>query len=1038
MAHPTAPSIDSIWATDAHGICTFAVERTAGLLPVLEQANIGDWIRSVHPDDGPRAAEAIAQAMRRRVPFRHEHRILCKDKRTRWVAMTGLPRFGANGEFEGFSGAIVDFTEQKADLERSVGTEAELRVIVDNSMDLIAHCGSGGRYTHVSSSYTRLLGWEAGDMIGQSVLAFLHPEDRAHAHAVLVRVLNGEDIPDTVEVRKRHRHGEYVALGTRVRKVSDPASGQVVGAVLVSRDITREREMLGRIERMAEQNSALLAHSPDIIMSLDLEGRILHANNALEKTTGYRPEEILGHAVTDHVSTEGRADASRHLETLAQGEGFLSSTVSWVCKDQRALLLDWSLCRPSGSNLIYVTARDITEQHQTRLALEQAHAHVRTILESIDDGFFSVNRNWEITYANTIAAAFVGLDRDAPIGKVLWDVALGLAESPAAPIYWRAMETRESTSFEMYYEPAGAWMSVRIYAHDEGLSVFFQDISERVNSDQLVRDSERRLRQMIEITPAGYVLTDADGIIREANPALCQLSGYASPQLLGQRIADVLFQIDQDAAPRTRPAGQQAHVFETVIRHRQGHLVHALVNQTSERDEQGAPLSFSAFITDITERKQTESRLEQLATRDVLTGLPNRAWLNQHLKTIMGATGDASSTTVLFIDLNRFKEVNDSLGHAAGDNLLQQVSQRLESCMRPGDVVARLGGDEFVVAANCAGRDAAGAIAQRLLAALTLPFSVHGLEIHVGASIGISLADQDSATPELLFQNADTAMYRAKAAGDSAYQFFEPEMSLEVKRKLQLEVALRRALDLGQFELYYQPRVDLRTMRVRGMEALLRWNHPEFGQVSPLQFIPIAEERGHIMAIGKWVLREACLQTRRFRDGHGLRLHVSVNVSARQLQCGDLVADVEEALRESGLPPGALELELTESALIEDTEQSATILRRLKQLGVRLSLDDFGTGYSSLSYLKRFPVDVMKLDRSFFHEQSFSVGNSNFVKAIIDMAHALGLTVVAEGIETEEVMDALRLVACDSGQGYLFARPLPPREFDRFLQCEAQ
>jgi diguanylate cyclase (GGDEF)-like protein len=448
-------------------------------------------------------------------------------------------------------------------------------------------------------------------------------------------------------------------------------------------------------------------------------------------------------------------------------------------------------------------------------------------------------------------------------------------------------------------------------------------------------------------------------------------------------------------------------------------------------------LSFSAFITDITERKQAESRLEQLATRDVLTGLPNRVWLNQHLKTILGEAGNTSSTTVLFIDLNRFKEVNDSLGHAAGDSLLQQVSHRLESCMRPGDVVARLGGDEFVVAANCAGRDAAGAIAQRLLAALTLPFSVHELEIHVGASIGISLADQDSPTPELLFQNADTAMYRAKAAGDSAYQFFEPEMSQEVKRKLQLEVAIRRALDLGQFELYYQPRVDLRTMRVHGMEALLRWNHPEFGQISPLQFIPIAEERGHIVAIGRWVLREACLQARRFRDRHGLMLHVSVNVSARQLQSGDLVADVEQALQESGLPPDALELELTESALIEDTEQSAMILQRLKQLGITLSLDDFGTGYSSLSYLKRFPVDVMKLDRSFFHEQSFSVGNNNFVKAIIDMAHALGLIVVAEGIETEEVMHALREAACDGGQGYLFARPLPLGEFDRFLQCEA-
>jgi EAL domain-containing protein (putative c-di-GMP-specific phosphodiesterase class I) len=281
-------------------------------------------------------------------------------------------------------------------------------------------------------------------------------------------------------------------------------------------------------------------------------------------------------------------------------------------------------------------------------------------------------------------------------------------------------------------------------------------------------------------------------------------------------------------------------------------------------------------------------------------------------------------------------------------------------------------------------------------------------------------------------------MYKAKVVGDSAYQFFEPEMNVEARRRLQLEVAMRRALELGQFELHYQPRIELRGMRLLGMEALLRWDHPELGRISPVEFIPIAEERGHIEAIGRWVLQQACRDARRLGDRYGVMLRVSVNVSARQLRRADLVAEVEQALRESGLPPGALELELTESALIEDTEQSADILRRLKHLGVTLSLDDFGTGYSSLSYLKRFPVDVLKLDRSFFHEQPFKANNSDFVKALVDMAHALGLSVVAEGIETEEVMDTLRLAACDEGQGYLFAKPMPLQAFDKFLQCEAE
>ena len=305
--------------------------------------------------------------------------------------------------------------------------------------------------------------------------------------------------------------------------------------------------------------------------------------------------------------------------------------------------------------------------------------------------------------------------------------------------------------------------------------------------------------------------------------------------------------------------------------------------------------------------------------------------------------------------------------------------------------------------------------------------------MRVGASIGISLATPGTASTELLFQHADTAMYQAKALGNGSFQFFEPAMCIAAKRRLQLEVALHRALDQDQFEVHYQPRVDLRSMRLLGVEALLRWNHPEFGRVPPLEFIPLAEERGHIGAIGQWVLGVACRDVKQLNDRLGLALHVSVNVSARQLRLPDLVAQVRQALGASGLPPAALELELTESALIDDLEQSAEMLRGLKALGVRLSIDDFGTGYSSLSYLKRFPIDVLKLDRSFVAENPAGDG---FVRALIDMAHVLDLSVVAEGIESGTAMEALRDAACDEGQGYLFARPMPLGELEAFVANE--
>lgn len=1009
------------------------VQHHPALLPPLNRTSFIEWMGLLHPKDGVWLAALCADAIREQRAFHHEIRVRCTDDTTRWVLVSGMPCFGDDGQFEGFTGAFVDVTEQRDRLEQALRSEAEHRLIVDHSLDLIAHCGADGRYIHVSPSYTQLVGWEPAEMVGQPVADFLHPDDRIRARLGLAEIFNGRDIAHVVEVRKRHRDGHYIFLGTKVRKVCDPATGQVVGAVLVSRDITREKEMLEQIERMAEQNTALIENSPDIMMLLDFEGTILHANKAVEQMLGYRVKELIGRPGMQYICDEAHAQTSANLVAMSQGQAFLSADLPCLRSDGQVLRLAWSMRRPLGSKLIYATARDVTETHRTRLELERAHLQVRTILESIDDGFFSVNKDWEVTYANTLAAAFVGAGRDDVIGKVVWNIANGFAESSVAPHYWRAMERCESTSFEAFYEPAGVYMSTRIYAHDDGLSVFFHDVSARVNSDRAIRESERRLREMIEITPAGYVLIDADGIVQEVNPALCQLSGYSRSELIGSRVSDILLSEGDEAALKVGRLGDQSRALEAVIRHRHGHAVYALVNQTVEISDQGQPLSMTAFITDITERKRAEARLEQLATRDILTGLPNRAWINQHLQAMLGQARADMATTVLFIDLNRFKQVNDSLGHATGDVLLQQVGARLQSCMRPGDMVARLGGDEFVVAANCAGPDAAAAIAQRLLTALKTPFYVGGLEICVGAAIGISLSNQGADTSEQLFQNADTAMYRAKAAGDDAYRFFEPEMSMEARRRLQVEMAMRHALELGQLSLHYQPRIELRSMRIQGVEALLRWNHPELGQIAPCEFIPIAEERGHIEEIGKWVLLEACREAKRLIEQYGAPLHVSVNVSARQLRSAALVGAVVQALRESGLAPNALELELTESALIEDVEQSAALLTRLKNLGVRISLDDFGTGYSSLSYLKRFPVDVLKLDRSFFREQSYSAGNGDFVKALINMAHALGLTVVAEGIETGAAAESLRKAACDEGQGYLFAKPMNVRDLAQWL-----
>jgi diguanylate cyclase (GGDEF)-like protein/PAS domain S-box-containing protein len=782
MHNDDFPVLSAVWSCDPANAFCYLLEHHPGLLGAGVGQRIADWLGAIQ---APCAAGRfdIDAALQGDQPWRHEFLAACPDGHMRTLLITGIPEGPAGARRH--AGAIVDLTVHREAIDQATREAVEYRRILDHTDDLIAHSDPQGRYLHVSSSYARLMGWMPAQMIGRPVIDFLHPDDRAAAHAALDSLTATNAKPLVIEVRKQCAAGGYLSLSTKACPVIDPVSGRNQGVVLVSRDISEEQAMRRQL--------------------LDL------ANDKL------------------------------------------------------------------------------------------------ALVDSINDGFFSVNARWEITYVNQRAAAFVGAQRETVLGKRVWDVAPGLSESPVGDHLRQAMASRQSVSFEEFYAPNGVWLSERIYAYQDGLSVFFHDISER---------------------------------------------------------------------------------------------------------------------------KMAEAQLEQLATRDSLTGLPNRAWINQRVNAMLAEPDSKALTTVFFIDLNRFKEINDSMGHAAGDLLLQQVSERLKKCMRPGDAVARQGGDEFVVAASCAGREAASAIAERLLAALRAPFHAGGLEMSVGASIGICQAVEDVATTEQLFQSADTAMYKAKAAGTGAFAFFEPAMCAEVKRRLQLEMALNRALDLGQFEMHYQPRIDLRTRQVLGVEALLRWNHPELGRIPPLEFIPLAEERGHIEAIGGWVLHEACRTIRRLNDRFGLDLRLSVNVSARQLRSPTFAELVLQALNAAGLAAGALELEVTESALIVDLVQSADILLGLKKQGVRLSLDDFGTGYSSMSYLRQLPVDVLKLDRSFVNQDLQDLG---FVSALIDMAHALHLSVVAEGIETADLAAKLLEIDCDEGQGYLFAKPMQVADLEGYL-----
>ena len=443
---------------------------------------------------------------------------------------------------------------------------------------------------------------------------------------------------------------------------------------------------------------------------------------------------------------------------------------------------------------------------------------------------------------------------------------------------------------------------------------------------------------------------------------------------------------------------------------------------------------------EVTERRQAESRIAYLATHDPLTDLPNRSFLGDRLSRLLSAAtkeeGVASGRTsaLLLLDLDRFKEINDTLGHAAGDNLLRMVAERLQNLVSGEDLVARLGGDEFAILHSFENSKGAAKLAQRIIDALVVPYDLDGQQANIGVSIGISLAPTDGVESEVLLRSADLALYRAKSNGRGGFAFFESEMTAAAQRRRALELELRDALVRGQFEAYYQPQVNAKTGRVSGAEALIRWHHPARGIVGPNEFIPIAEEVGLIVPIGEWMVRQACREAARWSDG----IRVAVNISAAQFSGNHLAEIVVSALAAAGLSPARLELEITESVLLDETESTLKTLHQLRGLGVRVSLDDFGTGYSSLSYLRSFPFDKIKIDRSFVRDVTATANGAAIVRAIAGLGASLGMEITAEGVETQEQFDLVQREGCTEVQGYYFSPPRPACELREIMGTRSE
>ncbi len=663
------------------------------------------------------------------------------------------------------------------------------------------------------------------------------------------------------------------------------------------------------------------------------------------------------------------------------------------------------------------------------------------ILESVRDGAGEIV-DFRYAFVNANGAKLLSTTVEELTGRLFCGTYPIYRTNGRFETYKRVCSTGERN--EMEYQTEGkyanaAWLRVQTLKLDDGVSVTATDISERKENETKMTRLAGFLESIIASSPFATIVTDLSGTITSANPAAESMFRYEEGELLGRLSPLTLFD-SAELVDRARVLSDELHQLvepgmavliaspskEWRLARRDGSFLQAeIVVRPLRAASEVVGLIFVAY--DITERKASEERIAHLAHHDPLTGLPNRVLFHDRLQVALGRAKRAKNRVgVMIVDLDNFKRVNDLMGHSIGDELLMHVAEQLRNSVRSSDTVARMGGDEFVLILDgLHTADEAERIAEKLLAKLRAPLAVGSETFAPTASMGISLYPEDGETPEDLLKNADTAMYSAKAEGRNGFKAFNYAMAAASSRKRRLEIALNRALIADEFELLYQPQVDLKTGTVTGVEALLRWRSKELGLVMPTEFIPLIEESGLIVAIGEWVLRTACREGRKLQLEVGRALSIAVNISPRQFQQLGLPQAIRFALRDGNLEAECLELEITESVLVSDSTKAMEILEEVRSLGTSLAIDDFGTGFSSMSYIMRFPVDRIKIDKSFIRDVTVDPSSSAVTTAIIALAKGLDIDVIAEGVETADQSALLIGRGCQSAQGYFFARPVP-------------
>ena len=908
-----------------------------------------------------------------------------------------------------------------------------------------------GKFVYTSPLFEKLSGYSNADLAGTNSLDYIHPDDREIVRNKAIKSLKGKS-SGAYEYRFTKKNGEVIWVLEMVTSIVFNAER----ASLVSfMDITGRKKVEETIHQSEEKYRTILDEMEDAYFEVDLAGNFTFFNDAISRHVGYSREELIGTSFRDQVAKEDIvALYTAFGKIYSTGKPERNIFYKFMRKDGTMGSVEatvFPLHNQKGEIFGFRgIAREITKRKQVDELLRQNEEKYRTILENIEDGYYEVDLNGNFTFFNEKMCILLGYSQEELVGmnnrqyadtenaKKLFQTFNEVYRTgkPAKAFDWQIIRkdgTRRSieASISLKRDSSG---------NASGFRGITRDVTERKQAEEKIRQSEERYRTILDEMEDGYLELNIAGNLTYVNDATCRHSGYSREEMIGTSFRGYMTKDEYEKMYKAF-----GNIYLTGMPERNISYKHLRKNGTTAfaemsgfplKNQKGEIIGFRAVARDISTRKQMEEAIQYQATHDALTGLSNRIMFGQMLNhAIESAKRHQRQFSILFIDLDRFKTINDTLGHEAGDQLLQEIAARLKQTLRAADLIARMGGDEFVIMIEEANDvNQITTVAHKILASIIQPITILKQECRITASIGICMYPKDAEDEQSLMKKADIAMYLAKEEGKNNFQFYAEDIQSKSLERLSIESNLRSALEHNELSLHYQAKVDFKTNAINGVEALLRWQNRYLGFVTPTQFIPVAEETGMIVPIGNWVLKTACAQNVAWQKQGLPPVCIAVNLSVRQLTDENLIDDIRAALNDSGMAPNLLELEITESMMMRNPERMIAVLAKIKSLGVRLAIDDFGTGYSSLAQIKHFPVDTLKVDRSFIRNIPQDAEDKAITEAIIAMGKTLSLTVVAEGVETIEQMNFLKEHSCDEMQGYYFSKPIAPEQFADLLR----